>query len=189
MAISVRSNIDEMVLALALAHNTQQSTVSGSFGAGDFHRDLTQTTSGPLLDLDGVVVTTVTVSAATAVDLPTTKVLANQMFGVLNLHMLDDQAHLIKDAVNLVVIDGYQTMLAVDLPSSIVLLNALKVVFNDHLVQTGVHQHNDATNTVATAAAHDLASCEALANAMKTAMNAHMASAPTGYPRIRLIGS
>lgn len=188
MAISVRNNVEELVLALAAAANLNQDGYVNNPANGLFHRDVTQSTSPiPLFAEDSVVLTTVTVSAAAATTLPTTVALVNNIFGVLQVHMADNQVHLIKDGYNLAALVAFQSVPAVDLPSSIALVNELKVVFNDHLTQTGVHQNNDEVNTCSTAAATDLTSAEALANALKSKLNSHMASAPVGSPRVRVI--
>ncbi len=185
MAITVRKNSEEIYLAIAYAYNTQQSVVSQSLADGYIHRDATQVTNSPLLSLGGVTLTTITVSAAAATSLATSITLANQIFGVLNVHLTDDQVHLTTDFVNLPSLDGYMNVLAVDLPTVEVLLNAEKALFNAHLTQSGVHQINDVVNTVVAANATSQSTANTLANALKTAVNAHMASCPTGSPRIR----
>jgi hypothetical protein len=188
MAISVRKDDQELLLALAYALNAQQSDFTQSLADGYFHRDQTQSTNGPLFALNSITLTNVTVSATNAVDLGTTVALANQLFGIMVLHMSDDQVHLKFDNVNVPTLDGYQVQLASDLPSVEVLLNALKVLFDAHLTQSGVHQNNDTSNSVSsTPNATSLGTAETLANALKVALNAHMASAPTGAPRVRLI--
>jgi hypothetical protein len=187
LAISVRKNSEEAIIALAYALNAQQSDFTDGYTDGYFHRDVTQTTNGPLTDVSNVVLTTVTVTAAAATSLSTSLTLVNQLFGIFNLHMSDGQVHLRQDVVNLYILDGYQTQAAVDLPSAIVLVNALKVLFNDHLVQSGIHQINDTVNTVNTANASTQTTVNNLANQLKTSLNAHMASCPTGAPRIRFI--
>ncbi len=187
MAISVRKNSEEAIIALAYALNAQQSDFTDGYSDGYFHRDVTQTTNGPLLDVGGVVLTTVTVTAPAATNLATSLVLVNQLFGILTLHMQDGQVHLAQDVVNLSVLDGYQALAAVDLPSAIVLVNELKTIFNNHLTQSGIHQINDTVNTVNTANATNQTTVDNLANQLKTSLNAHMASCPTGAPRIRFI--
>lgn len=115
------------------------------------------------------------VSAATASDLPTSITLANQLRQVAIQMVGDATAHLVADATNVV-----SAAIASDLATTQTLLNDVKAKFNAHLLQAGVHVNNDTTNTVATANATDLASSQTLANALKTAINAHLASAPTG---------
>lgn len=138
-----------------------------------FHGDQTpQFTSGDYLS---PIANLLTVTAATAVDLPTSITLANQIRQVLNQMMADSVAHLVADTTNPV-----SAAVAVDLPSVETLLNACKTSFNAHLTQANVHINNDTNNNVATANATDLPSSEALANALKTAINAHLGSAPAG---------
>lgn len=187
MAISSRNTDQELMLAIAKAHNALQDALSQSLSDGYFHRDLTQTTSSPIFTVGSIVVTPVVVSAANATSLPTSITLSNQLFGILNQHMSDGEAHLKSDGVNLQTLDGYQTQLASNLSTVEVLLNALKVIYNKHLTQAGVHQNNDTTNTVSTANATDQTTANALANALKTALNAHMGSAPVGMPRINVV--
>lgn len=165
MAISCRNNVDELVLALAFAHNAMQSELCSD----GYHRDLTQNTTSPILNEGGISVTTVTVSAPAATNLATTVVLTNQLLGVLNQHMFDDQAHLIKDLVNQPNQDGYtQVTASLDadggLSESITLLNALKILFNSHLTQGatsfasgfGALAHSTLTNTGATSVTGDI---------------------------------
>src|ERR1019366_6096142 len=111
MAISVRKNSEELVIALAFALNKMQGQVESD----GYHRDLTQVTSCPIFNQSGIVLTTVTVSAPTSTDLPTTLVMANQVLAVLHMHMRDDQVHLKADLVNDGYLDGYNP--AFDLPS------------------------------------------------------------------------
>lgn len=186
MAISVRKDVDELVLALSYVLNAMQSQVQ----TDGYHRDLTQITSAPILDYSNITVTNVTVSAPTAVDLPTTIFMANQVLAVLgNLHMPDDQVHLIKDGYNNPIVnDGYVN--AVDLPSVEALLNGLTSCFVAHLTQSGVHVHNDNTTYAGlTTPATNLTSSENLANSLKAAVNTHMANAGTSLicPRIKIV--
>ncbi len=177
MAISCRNDVSELVLALAFAHNQAQNALV----TDGYHRDLTQNTTGPILAVSDVVVTSVVVGATNATTLPTLVTLVNQVLGVLNQHMLDSQAHLKKDLVNLPNQDGYlavQSNLFTDagLAQSIVNVNALKLLFTAHLTQSGVHANNDTTSYGLPSAATDLASAQTLANALKTAVNVHMAN-------------
>jgi len=79
-----------------------------------------------------------TVTAATAVDLPTSIALLNQIAAVYALHIPDTLAQLIADTVNV-----NAAAAAVDLATSQTLANALKTAFNAHLAQSGVHYNND----------------------------------------------
>lgn len=180
MAISVRKNVSEAIIAIAYALNSSQLDFTQAQADGYFHQDATQTTNGPLFDVSQVVLTNVTVTAANASSLSTSLTLVNQLYGIMNLHFSDGEVHKKADLVNLPSADGYANLAAVDLPSAIVLVNALKVLFNKHLTQSGVHLTNDAVNTVNTTNATDQTSVNNLANQMKTSLNAHMASCPTG---------
>src|ERR1700678_301201 len=103
MAISSRSDVSELVLALVFAFNAMQSELVSD----GYHRDLTQNTSSPILGVDSITLSNVTVSAPSAVDLNSSVNLVNNILGVLNQHMFDDEAHLIKDLVNQPNQDGY----------------------------------------------------------------------------------
>ena len=133
MSISVRKNVAEMVEALVFAHNAMQD----KFATDGYHRDLTQVTVSPIQSQSQIVLTNVTVSVTTAVDLPTTIAMANQCLAVLDMHMQDTQAHLIRDGYNDPLVDGYAS--AFDQTSVNKLLNAMKVLFVVHQSQTGVH--------------------------------------------------
>jgi hypothetical protein len=184
MAISVRKNVQEFMEAMAFAFNAMQSEVV----TDGYHRDLTQyTTPVPVFAQASIVLTQVTVSAANATTLATLVTLTNNLLGVLNTHMLDAQAHLKADVVNAPTVDGYNQ--AVDLPSCEVLLNAMKLLFTAHLTQSGVHPNNDTTVYGLPTNAVDETTSQNLANAMKTAVNTHMANAGSNFniPRLNLI--
>jgi hypothetical protein len=191
MAISSRDNVDELVLALAYAYNAAQSVLV----TDGYHRDLTQNTSSPILDEGAITVTTVTVSDANASNLATLVTLSNQILGVLNQHMFDDEAHLLRDYVNQPNEDGYfsvQANLFSDggLAESIVNLNAMKALFTAHLTQSGIHPNNDTTSYGLPSNATNLATAETLANDLKAAVNTHMANCQSPVmPRIKVTRS
>lgn len=123
-------------------------------------------------------VSNLTSTAATAVDLPSTILLSNQMLSILSTHGASATSHLVADttlAAALLLLTQ-----AVDQPSVNTLLNGLKAAFNSHLTQAGVHVYNDTLNTNATTAASSLATAIALANVLQGQLNAHLSSAPTG---------
>lgn len=152
---------------------TDTSTLSYTAETPTFHADQTASTapSDPLNPAP----TFLTVTAASAVDLPTSITSANNIRQVLNQHMADAVSHVAADSTNTV-----STALAVDLTTTEALLNACKTAFNAHIALAASHVFADALNTVATANATDLPSSEALANALKAAINLHLASAPLG---------
>jgi hypothetical protein len=184
MAISVRKNSEEMYLALAYALNAMQGQVQ----TAGYHRDLTEITNSPIFTQSGIVLTQVTVSAPSATDLASALVLANQELAVLHMHLMDDQAHLIKDFVNDPYADGYAAP-ATNLAELEVLLNALKLLFVAHCTQSGVHVNNDTTNYGLPTNATNLGNAKILANALATAMNTHMGNAGTSLncPRIHIM--
>ena len=195
MAITVRNNVDELVLALAFAYNALQTALVED-GYSVVHRDFTQsTTPVPVLNVSQLVVTNLTVSATNASDLPSTVVLANQELGLLNTHMFDAQAHLIKDLVNQPGLDGYNTINPANfsdggLAQVIINLNAMALLLVAHQSQAGVHVHND-SNSYTLTPCTNLASAETLANQLKTAINTHMGlvggSGGPQAPRINII--
>lgn len=184
MAISVRKNPSEFIEAMAFAFNKMQSAVV----TDGYHRDLTQLTSPvPVFSQSSIVLTNLTVTAANATTLATLVTLTNNLLGVLNTHMLDDQAHLKKDLVNAPNQDGYA--FAVDLPTCEVALNAMKLLFTAHLTQSGVHPNNDTTSYGLPTNAVDQTTSQNLANALKTAVDTHMANAGSNFntPRLNLL--
>lgn len=152
---------------------TDQSTFAYVAWTPLFHGD--QTSAVATADPFNPSATTTTVTAATAVDLPTSIALANQIKHAFNMHLADAVSHLAADTTNPVA-----TADAVDLPSVEALLNACKTAFNAHIALASCHVFTDTINTVGTANAVDQTTSNALANALKAALNAHMASAPTG---------
>jgi len=139
-----------------------------------YHAD--QSSSAPGGDYTAPSVgTLLTVTAATAADLPTSITLANNIRAVHNLMLADGVAHVAVDTANVIA-----TAVASDLATTEALLNALKAAYNLHRLQSGVHVNNDTVNSVATANATDLATSQTLANALKAAYNLHLASAPGG---------
>lgn len=179
-----RNNSEAAFRALVQQYNAlNQATLVTS----QFHRDISGVAGG---DFRFPTSTTLAVSAATAVDLPTTLALAKNIQGVCHVHLPDDAAHLLSDNTYLS-LDGYaidNTSGASQLSSVILLLNAAKAIINVHYTASGVHVNNDATNTISTAGATDLASSETLANAIKTKINAHILSGPS-VGRIKLTAS
>jgi hypothetical protein len=174
---------EAIIRALVRQYNALHQATIATSTAG-FHRDISGVPAG---DFRFPTSSNLQVSAANSTDLPTVLVLAKNLQGVLQVHLADDEAHLIADAVNVganaLLIDN--TSGATQLSSVIIMLNAIKVAFNAHLTQSGVHLNNDGTNSVATANATDLATSITLANAMKTKVNTHIVSGPA-VGRIKL---
>ena len=172
-----------MLEALAYLHNQVQSQLQ----TDGYHRDVLQVTQSPVFN-QSFTVTTVSITA-TSTDgyLASAVTLANQCLAVFTMHCADDQAHLLQDFTDNPTLDGYTP--AVDLPSLIVVVNALKALFTAHLTASGVHVHNDTTAYGLPANATTLVSATTLANALKTAINTHIANAGTVYTinRIKLI--
>lgn len=152
MATVIR-NTDPVLRAICDAHND----LKGQIGAGSsFHLDASEQTVG----------------ATNASDLPTSLVLTNQILWVYKFHMADTCAHKVAG----VALASYAN--APDLATAITRANDVKAKFNTHIASTSFHYNADSTNTIATTNASDQTTLNALLNAIKTAINAHMASAP-----------
>lgn len=170
MAYLVRKNSEAFYFAMAKA--LRESRALAGVVASNFHRDTTPgATTGSFQD---PVATTLSVAAANATDLPTSLVLVVQIDAVFRAMVADDNAHKVKD-VN--VPANAQTSI-VDLASAILAINDIKAKHNTHIASTVYHFTADAVNAIATANATDQTSLNTLANAVKTAINAHIAGAP-----------
>lgn len=120
------------------------------------------------------------VASANATDLPSSVKLVNEIRAVFNFMMTDTLAHKVVDVTD-------PTVLAAANPASgdgglaaaIALANDIKAKYNVHIASVTYHYNADATNAIAAANATVLADLQTLLNATKTAINAHMASAPT----------
>lgn len=183
MAITVPKITDQMVIALVKAFNSLQDATL----VDGYHRNLTQLTSGDFETVGGITLTTLTVTADDATGLDDGYVLANNIQGVLSVHMRDDQAHLIVDSDNLAIVDGYEP--ADSATSLYSLLNGCKAAFNLHRVASGVHLNDDSGNVVTAADATDTSSAVTLANEMKQMVNLHVQGVGTSgsVPRINVI--
>lgn len=191
---------DVLIGALIAQVTALQSLVTSSsgFSLDGYHKSQTQIVDS-VTDPFAPVFTTVSVTAAAATDLPTTVTLANQLRGVLKMHLTDTSAHLKSDSVNDGYVDGYSHFMdgysalqpaafgVAQLVLASNILNVVKIAFNAHRTQSGVHVSNDNGNVVSTANATDLASAEALAIALKAALNLHMGSGPAStLPKIQV---
>lgn len=174
MAIDCRKNLDDFLYAMAASYNKMRQHLATLSGTA-YHADVTSSTSG---DFTAPVVTYMTATVANATDLATAVALGNELKAKFNIHCADTLAHKAADTVNPVTAANAG---AADQTACNTLLNQIKANFNTHLSQAGVHYHNDAANSVATADSTDPASAAALANALKTAFNAHILSAFGGY--------
>jgi len=111
-------------------------------------------------------------NAAKAIDLPTSITLANDLKAQFNAHLLQAPPtsgnHIIQDNVNTITDPN-----AIDLPTSLNLAIQLKAFFNRHIASIVYHSEADTNNTVSTADPTNLASLEAVLNAIQTAYNNH----------------
>ena len=116
-------------------------TLTDGYATHNFHRDVSGVPGGTY---EFPTSTTLAVSAATAVDLPTVIALANNIRGVLLAHLSDDSAHQIRDTVNYNLL--LATVVASDLTSVETLLNSMVTIYTAHRTQSGVHMNNDTFN-------------------------------------------
>lgn len=198
MAITVRRVDPAATFMLALAHNLlcATSTNVGSL----FHGDRTSTTTTDQW-LTGST-TALTVTAANATDLPSCITLVNNIRSVCVVHFADGistdpysaGAHKIPDTVDAPLLGLLVTATgntSTDTAAVVAAANLHKSTINSHLTQaspSAVHFTNDGTNTIATTNASDLPSSITLLNAIKSALNAHMGSAPTN-PMLRIVNA
>jgi hypothetical protein len=174
--MTIRKDGNRVAAAAALAINAlrRDLTVVGA----RFHSGQVQTTNAN--DPSLPTVTSTTITAATAADLPTSLAMVNQIFAVLTQHFAESTSvHLAADPTAVAALAA--GVVATDLATGITLMNLCKSVYNTHCAQSGVHFNNDGTNTFATTNASDLPTLITLANAAKPKIVAHMASAPAGF--------
>ncbi len=180
MALSPRSESDEVLHALVAAHNSTRVGLVASF----YHADIT---SAVTTGLDGFTPTAATLisTVANAVGtLATVITLANDLLVKGNFHMADAIAHKVADTTN----GPYNASAVALLPLASTAtqaqtdtqINAMKAGLNAHFIQTGVHYTNDAVNTIVATDATTLATSITLVNAIKASYNAHIISAPGG---------
>lgn len=163
MAINVR-NAANVVIPNLVAQFNKFKKIYTETETTYPHADITSTTSGAYTAL---VSTAAIMSSATASDLPTVIVRANEAKAVLNVHLVDALAHKAADTV-------IATADASDQTTANTLLNAIKAKLNTHDASTTYHFTADATNTVAAADASNLGTSITLANELFTDINAHI---------------
>lgn len=113
------------------------------------------------------------ITTADATDLATSLALANAIKGIYEDHLGDDAKHKLKDPK--------PTLTAAStLATAITLANAIKADYNTHRASTTYHYNADGTNAVSSADATDQSSLNTLLNEIKTDLNAHIASGPSG---------
>ena len=151
---------------------TDTSTLAWCAITPCYHADQLALTTGDHFNYG---VSTTTVSAANAADLPTTLTLCTNIDGVLRLHLASTLVHKAAD-----VTDVPANAVPIDLPSTITYLNDVKTKLNTHLASTAYHFFADGTNTLTAANAADLPTSITLANQIKSFLNLHMSIAPAG---------
>jgi hypothetical protein len=124
------------------------------------------------------------VTAANAVDLPTSLTLTCNLIGVLLQHGADSVAHQIAGSVSTL-----PTVASVlDLPSAISAYGSIKTWWTSHIASASLHYTVDATNAWTSTAPTDLPSLITALNEAKTKVNAHIANAPAFGMRLRVVG-
>jgi hypothetical protein len=184
MALKIRKVPDAIVFALVAVYNLFKRELCSSISSYP-HCDITSTTSG---DYTAPTSSALLPSSASATTLPTTITRAENIRTVLLVHFLDAIAHVAADAVAYAAITTTTVPLATDQATVNAALNAMKAAWNTNLASTATHFTADSTYTVATADATDLASSEALANALYTAVRGHIQFGFT-TPSIQLVSA
>lgn len=122
-----------------------------------------------------------TITAADATDLPTSLTLVNQMRALSLFARADTLAHKAADTATIT------APAATTLATAITLANELKADHNTHCGSTSWHYNADSSNTVATTdASTTQGQLDTLLNALKAAINLHMADAPAAHS-LRLV--
>ena len=163
MAINVRNAANAILPNLVAQFNKFKRVYTESETTYP-HADITSVTSGAQ---SALVSTPAIMSSATASDLPTVIVRANEAKAVMNVHLVDALAHKAADTV-------IATADATDQATANTLLNAIKAKLNTHDASTAAHFTADATNTVSSPDATNLGTSITLANELFTDINAHI---------------
>lgn len=111
-----------------------------------------------------------------ATNLSSAIVMANGLRSSLSSHLVEPGVHLASDSS-----DSLDVVPAKDLTSLLILANRVKLMYNRHVAK-GPDVHSAAGAAVATADAETLAQAVALVNELRTAFNAHIASAVHNSP-------
>jgi hypothetical protein len=178
MALHIRSLADDVLWALAEAHNLQQRDIATIRLLA--HADVTSLPAGGDFRDPGAASPRLVTAANGDGTLATLLLLCADIKLVYEAHLADDLSHKAADP-------GPALVAATDLTTAQTLLNAIKADYNTHRASTTYHYAADATNVTAAADATNQASADTLGNELKTDLNAHMQMAPLA-PSIRLVG-
>jgi len=170
MSLNVRNIPDAVAYALVAANNQRQTDAISTF----FHQAQTEAVGG---DYRNPNLTRSRITSAASSSEATAVALVNEIKADLNAHFADDIAH---DTAVSAQITTADAVTGDSLVTALALANAIKAAYNTHLAAANVHFTNDGTNTIAAATATDQTSLNTMLNEMKTDINAHFASAPTG---------
>ncbi len=165
MAIDARHSDSSVFTALVKAHNDSwraYTEVETTFP----HADITSQTTG---DWRYPVDAPLQVTAATATNLATVILSANNSRQVTIMHFADALAHRNADTTN-----ALTAPVATDQTTANTLLNQIKAKCNLHVSQATTHWTDDATNSITAPNATDLGTSQTLADAIKVFLNAHV---------------
>jgi hypothetical protein len=110
-------------------------------------------------------------------DLPESLVALNELWRLIDVHLLDGLVHDTASAEDLTA-----AVIATDQATAETLVNLLKASFNVHLTEATVHYNNDAVNTIAAADASDLTTLIALLTELQTDYDLHVAGSALSSP-------
>lgn len=178
MAVQCLKGHDGVLNTLVSQYNLARKDMA--VANGNYHADRAAVTSGDGLN-PVATASSITTTNASSGTLSTMVNLANDMKAFLNAHMANAVVHLAADATNTITTDD-----ATDQTTANTLANDIQTAWNGHNGQSGVHFTDD-TNNDSTTAATTAGTCATLLNALKTAINTHVANAPRGFS-LELVG-
>jgi hypothetical protein len=191
MALTIRKIDTSVAFAAAAALNLQRKAIVDALTSYP-HYDATATTSG---HFTLPVASALQVTAADASSLATLRTLARDIWFVATTHFADaiassganGGAHAAADDTATTSF-GSQTAEDASLSALQTALNAYKAALNVHASQSGVHSHDDSALSISTTDASDQSTANALANAIKSALNTHISAALAG-PSIKIVAA
>ena len=191
MALTIRKIDTSVAFAVAAALNLQRKAIVDDLTSYP-HYDATATTSGYFTQ---PVASTLQVTAANATTLATSRTLTQNIWLVATTHFADaiassganGGAHAAADST---AIASFGDKIADDAALSDIqtALNAYKAALNVHASQSGVHAHDDSALVISTTDASDQSTANALANAIKSALNTHISAGMAG-PSIKIVAA
>lgn len=192
MALETRKVSDALVYATVAAMNLQRKAIVDALTSYP-HYDVTSTTDATSYMLPTASALQVTASDASS--LATSRTLTRNIWLVATTHFADaiassganGGAHAAVDSTAITSF-GSQISTTATLSDIQTALNAYKAALNVHASQSGVHSHDDSALSIATTDASDQSTANALANAIKSALNTHISAALAG-PSLKLVAA